>query len=360
LLPDCGSQAEGKRFVMTRELPPKPNLEHLKAQAKDLLDAHRRGEPQAFARIRAAVPAFARRSDEEIARGPFALHDAQSAIAREYGCASWADLRTKVAAAGGTPQVADPEISIQALSGRTLPPEIEATIRAAIALRGNQNDAPTPASVPVLPVRNAVVFPGTMLPLDISRPPSLRAIEAAMQGEPHFLAVFAQRSVDIERPTREDLHPTGCLCVVRVVHHWDDGAAGPGEPPRPVAWIFIEGVRWVRLESLDQTEPYYLARVADTDFDRGDDQQIAALDRRLRELAHRFADTMGAVRDRVKAAIDQTAEPRQLADLVMANFPVPVADKAAYAEESQLSRKLDLAIALLTTELAKAEAAAPA
>jgi Lon protease-like protein len=344
---------------MARELPAKPNLEHLKSQAKDLLDAHRRGEPQAFARIRAAVPAFARKSDEEIARAAFALHDAQSAIAREYGCASWADLRDKISAAGGTEQVAGPDVSIQALSRRPLPPELEATIRAAIALRGTQNDAPTPASAPVLPVRNAVVFPGTGVPLDISRPSTLHAIEAAMQHEPHFLAVFAQRSTEIDRPAREDLHPMGCLCIVRVFHRWDDGPAAPGEPPRPMAWTFVEGVRWVKLESLDQTEPYYLAQVTDTEIDRGDDQQITALDRRLRELAHRFADTMGAMRVQVHAAIDQAAEARQLADLVMAHFPVPVADKASYAEESQLSRRLDQAIALLETELAKVAAAAP-
>src|SRR4051812_25344482 len=83
---------------MRRELPPKPNLEHLKSQAKDLLDAHRRGEPEAMSRIRAAVPAFASKSNADIARMPFALHDAQSAIAREYGFASWAELRTKVTA----------------------------------------------------------------------------------------------------------------------------------------------------------------------------------------------------------------------------------------------------------------------
>jgi hypothetical protein len=68
---------------VSRQLPSKPNLEHLKSQAKDLLDAHRRGEPEAFSRIRAAVPAFAHMSDEALARAPFALHDAQSAIARE-------------------------------------------------------------------------------------------------------------------------------------------------------------------------------------------------------------------------------------------------------------------------------------
>src|SRR3954467_8056096 len=88
---------------MSRELPARPHLDHLKAQAKDLLDAHQRGEPAAFERIRASVPAFARMSDDELARATFALHDAQSASAREYGFASWAELRDKVPALTAAP-----------------------------------------------------------------------------------------------------------------------------------------------------------------------------------------------------------------------------------------------------------------
>lgn len=124
---------------MRRELPAKPNLEHLKSQAKDLVDAHRRGEPEAFARIRASVPAFANWSDEQIARGPFALHDAQSAIAREYGCASWAELRTKVA--GGADSAADSKDPVDrqlqvARIGGQLSPAMEAAMKQVLALRG--------------------------------------------------------------------------------------------------------------------------------------------------------------------------------------------------------------------------------
>src|ERR1700704_5744342 len=88
---------------MSRQLPARPHLDHLKAQAKDLLDAHRRGEPEALERIRASVPAFARMSNDELTRAGFALHDAQSAIAREYGFTSWAELRDKVAALSAPP-----------------------------------------------------------------------------------------------------------------------------------------------------------------------------------------------------------------------------------------------------------------
>src|SRR5262245_57346533 len=107
---------------MRRELPPKPHLEHLKAQAKDLLQAYRRGERAAYDRIRAAVPAFANHSDAELARGPFALHDAQSTIAREYGFPSWTALRTRVDA--GEQPAPDPLATL--VAGQPMSPELEA------------------------------------------------------------------------------------------------------------------------------------------------------------------------------------------------------------------------------------------
>lgn len=347
---------------MRRELPSKPNLEHLKSQAKDLLDAHRRGDREALTRIRDAVPAFAHKSNTEIASLPFALHDAQSAIAREYGFVSWTELRSKVNAAS-EPEPSDALIAAaqQNIAAQNLPPELQAALREALAQRGTQTGEPTPPRVPVLPLRNAVVFPGALVPIDVSRPFTMLAIEAAMLTQPAFIAVFAQRAVDIERPAREDLHSTGSLCIVRILRRAADAPVlpSPTEPPRSrplLAWLILEGVRFVELQALEQTDPYHIARVVDATDDRGDDLQIAALERRLRELAHRFADTM-TIRDQVHAVIDQRTGARELADLVMANFPIAVADMASYAEETQLARKLDRAIALLDAELAKLQPA---
>jgi ankyrin repeat protein len=84
-------------------LPDRPNLDHLKKQAKDLLAQYRRGDPDAMARLRAALPAAAGKDDAAIARQQLRLHDAQSCIAREYDFASWADLRTFVAARAARP-----------------------------------------------------------------------------------------------------------------------------------------------------------------------------------------------------------------------------------------------------------------
>ena len=81
--------------MTARQLPPRPNLEQLKRQAKDLLDSARRHESGARARFR-VLPAFASASDAALDRASFALHDAQSVIAREHGFDSWNALREHV------------------------------------------------------------------------------------------------------------------------------------------------------------------------------------------------------------------------------------------------------------------------
>ena len=80
---------------MARQLPDRPNLDQLKHQAKDLLRAARAQDAAALARFR-GLPAFAQRTDVELARVPLGLHDAQSVIAREHGADSWNDLRERV------------------------------------------------------------------------------------------------------------------------------------------------------------------------------------------------------------------------------------------------------------------------
>jgi Lon protease-like protein len=346
-----------------RSLPAKPHLDHLKSQAKDLLDAHRRREPEAFTRIRASVPAFAGMSDDALAQATFALHDAQSAIAREYGFVSWAELRAHVSAVTAEPaadappaepaataqSAADVQLTAFAVATR-MAPAMVARLRAALAQRGSAASVPTPERVPMLPLRNAVVFPGAVIPIDVSRPTTLRGLEAALQHQPAFLAIFAQRASETEHPTQDDLHPTGCLCTLLLLQPAEGGIQ---------THAIVEGVRWVTLEALERVDPYYEVRVADVAaVDRGDAEALAVLDRRLRDTAREVAAAMPQIRVQALALIERTPDPGQLADLVMANFPASVAESATYATEPQLARRVERAIAALDGQLAKVRAPA--
>jgi hypothetical protein len=78
---------------MQKPLPDRPNLEQFKKQAKELVKQHRARDAAAFALIREFLPSLAKKTDDEITLYPFALHDAQSVIARQYGFTSWNHLR---------------------------------------------------------------------------------------------------------------------------------------------------------------------------------------------------------------------------------------------------------------------------
>jgi hypothetical protein len=78
---------------MQKPLPARPSLEQLKKQAKELVKDRQTRNPAAFTLIREFLPALTGKTDQEIIAFPFALHDAQSVMARQYGFLSWNKLR---------------------------------------------------------------------------------------------------------------------------------------------------------------------------------------------------------------------------------------------------------------------------
>jgi Lon protease-like protein len=325
---------------MRRELPERPHLDHLKAQAKDLLDLQRRADPGALARIRAALPELRHAPDEHIARARFALHDAQSAIAREYGFPSWAKLRAHVLAAAAP----YPEKLIATLFGAQLGADVQAALRDIWAKRDLEalDRLPTPEHLPVLAVRNALLTPGALAPFAIGRPVSVAALERAERTEPSLVAVFAQRDEAVTAPSADELHGTGCLALVRRFQR-QEGAA----------WVVLEGVRWITLLEVTATTPFYAARVEVKAIDEGEETEIAALEETLRDAAEQLAGRLPQEGERAVALLREIDDAGRLADLVIANLPSSVADKAAYAAEGVLADRLRTAIRLVQGELSK-------
>jgi Lon protease-like protein len=323
---------------MRRHLPPRANLEHLKKQAKDLLDAHKRADPEALARIRDAVPAFAGMSDDAVAAASFALHDAQSAIAREYDTKSWAELREAVAAQGrATPGPSDD--LLRALMPLPFPPEVGAMLRESAGHRSmaaSAADIALPDALPLVAMRDALFLPRALGPIHVGRPSSLAAVDAALARTPPTLAVFAQRVAEQEAVDVASLHPVGCEAYVH-------GCIADGEAR---AWVVLEGVRWIALESLEAAAGGYLvARIAPVHVDTSEDAEVAPLAESLRTRARDLASAFpGAAH--LLALIDE-AGPERLADLVVSNLPVAVDEKARYASERRLAERLRIANALI-------------
>lgn len=347
VLRTAGRKARGcpmSRFA--RELPAEPHLNHLKKQAKDLLEAQRRGETEAAARIREALPSFASMSDAEVLRAPFALHDAQSAVAREYGYKSWSDLRAEVArqreAAFPSAMFAAMEPQLRAMWGRPMPPAVADALKQAWSSDVPKAlKLPVPGKLPLLAIRNALLVPGALAPFHIARPASLAAIEEATKQTPPMIAAFAQRDASNEDVRSESVHPIGCQALVHA--HILGEEEGKG-------FIVLRGLRWIALEGIEPMRdgaPALVVRVSPVEVDDEDAaREVPALFVSLKERARQLASAMpgGA---QVVGIVDGIHDPERLANLVVGNLWRPVDDKARFAEERTLAGKLRIALALV-------------
>jgi Lon protease-like protein len=327
-----------------RELPAEPHLDHLKKQAKDLLEAHKRGDPQAAQRLREALPAFARMSDAEVLRAPLALHDAQSAIAREYGQKSWSDLRAEVARRrervfpAALFQAMEPQL--RAMWGRPMPAAVADALKQAWSSDvSGAAKAPVPERLPLLAIRNAMLVPGALAPFHIGRPSSIAAIEEASRSSPRALAAFAQRDATSEDVRVETLHPVGCQALVHAYFAEEDGKA----------FVVLRGLRWIALDAVEPAAAgqALFTRVTALEVDDvAGAEEVPALFEALRERARSIVRAMPEPAQ-VLSILDGIEDPERLADLVVGNLWCSVDDKARYAAQRTVRDKLRTAITLV-------------
>jgi len=128
---------------MSRQLPTRPNLDHLREQAKDLLSKYRKGDPAAYADFSAGLPAAAGKSVAELAALELSLSDAQSAIARLYGFDSWPRLSRHVEALRAIEGVWS-FLTLE-VDGSSMPPEAMAA--ASLEINGNRFRMNSPEAI---------------------------------------------------------------------------------------------------------------------------------------------------------------------------------------------------------------------
>src|SRR5688572_22809668 len=142
-----------QEVTMPKNLPERPNLEHLKSQAKDLLRAFKARDAEALTRIRESLPAARGLGGERLSALDFALHDAQSVVAREYGFSSFAELRRHVETA--RPAAETLRALLEPLSS-PLPEELVQMLLAA-ASEDQPERVAVESPVPLLPLRDALL-----------------------------------------------------------------------------------------------------------------------------------------------------------------------------------------------------------
>lgn len=205
---------------------------------------------------------------------------------------------------------------------------------------------PTPTVVsvltlPVLPLKNTVLFPGLFLPLSAGRPASLAAIEAALAREDKSLVVVAQRDPQVERPTRADLYEVGTRAFIRKMTRTADTVE-----------MLVQGGERVRLLELEQTEPYLKAQVQVLPLPDDQNTEVEALYRAVLELARRALElSQPETPVDIGQIVAQAGDPLRLAYMLGSMLSLEVAKEQALLEAPTRAEALRLLHGYLTHEV---------
>jgi ATP-dependent Lon protease len=137
------------------------------------------------------------------------------------------------------------------------------------------SEQPVVYTLPVLPLKSAVLFPYLMMPLSAGRSASIAAVEAAMATESKEILVFTQRDADIDSPTKDDLYTIGTKAVIRKMNRSGEGHLE----------LVVLGMERVTLLKLDNTEPFLKGRAVPLALPDDKGPEIEALQGAIVELA---------------------------------------------------------------------------
>ncbi|MBL9027133.1 MAG: endopeptidase La [Myxococcales bacterium] len=195
--------------------------------------------------------------------------------------------------------------------------------------------------LPVLPIRNAVLFPGAVAPFDVGREKSVALVEDVDNLPGPVIAIFAQRDPQTDDPGYEDLYHVGCAArVLKALKHSSGNYS-----------LILQGLTRIRLESVTQTAPYMRARIRKLDEPHTEDVEAEALAMSLRDIAKQVIQLMPELPREAGSLIDSIQAPGALADLVAANLDAPVEEKAQLVETIDVKERVRKVLRLLTRQL---------
>jgi ATP-dependent Lon protease len=201
--------------------------------------------------------------------------------------------------------------------------------------------AGTPGSLPVLPLKNSVLFPHLFMPLSVGRPASVAAVEAILATEEKSFLAVALKNLEAEPPTAGDFYGVGTRAVVKKM-----ARSGAGIE------LLVQGVERVAVVGLEQTEPYLRARVRVLPLPDDTGPEVEALRRAVLELTARALELAHPEAGfNVEQLAAQAPDPLILAFLVGSMMSLDVAKEQALLEAPTRVEGLRLIHGYLTQEL---------
>lgn len=195
--------------------------------------------------------------------------------------------------------------------------------------------------LPVLPLRDVVVFPHMVIPLFVGRDKSIRALDAAMEGDKRILLV-AQKSADVDDPAGADLYGMGTLAHVLQLLKLPDGTIK----------VLVEGVSRARVDRVVEKNGALVgrARVVEPQADR-DEREIEAVTRTLLGLFEQYVKSNRKLPPELMQTLQGIDGPDRLADTIAAHLSVRISEKQRLLETDAIGARLELLVGLVDGEI---------
>ena len=200
---------------------------------------------------------------------------------------------------------------------------------------------PSILDVPVLAIRNTVIFPVLAVPINVGRPKSVNAVEEALASESRLLGIVAQREAKTENPGPEELYQVGT--IVRILN----STRVPGNKRN----VIIQGLARVRIEQWTDSENFLSARMTVIPKDELPAAEVESLMQTLRELAQKIIDLSPQIPAEASYLVRSIEQPGVLADIVASNLSIPPEEKQDLLETVSTKERMEKAIALLNKEI---------
>lgn len=204
----------------------------------------------------------------------------------------------------------------------------------------NGQTVPSELDIPVLAIRNTVIFPVLAFPINVGRSKSVKAVEEALATEEKYLGIFAQRDPKTEDPDHSDLYQVGT--VVKILKM----VKVPGNKLN----VIIQGLARARVKEWVDEDGHLHARL-ETFSPPQTGREAEALMGTLRELAQKIIDLSPQIPAEASFLVRSIDEPGVLADIVASNLNIPPDEKQDLLETFDIKERMEKVVALLNKEI---------
>ncbi len=194
--------------------------------------------------------------------------------------------------------------------------------------------------LPVLPLRDIVVFPHMIVPLFVGREKSVRALEAVMKEDKQILLV-AQRNAAQDDPASDDIYRVGTVSTILQLLKLPDGTVK----------VLVEGGRRARIVGFKETQSYFEAYVEEMPDQGGDAKELEALGRTVVSQFEQYIKLNKKIAPEVLVSLNQIDDPSKLADTVAAHLNLKIAEKQEVLETAKVNERLERVFGHMESEI---------